>query len=83
VTEAEVAERIEGFVRTQFSISPTDPGFGRDVDLFEGAYVDSVGLAEMLAFIEEELGVTVPDEELLSDDFATVDGIARAVCRLR
>ena len=82
MTEAEVAERLERFVREQFAIDAGDSRFGRSVDLFEGAYVDSVGLAEMLAFIEEEFGVTVPDEELLSEEFGTIDGMAAAVCRL-
>lgn len=82
MNQAEVAERIEGFVRTQFSISPSDPRFGRDADLFGGDYVDSVGLAELLAYVEEEFGVSVPDDDLLSDEFATIDGMARTVCRL-
>ena len=82
MTEAEVAETIEAFVRKQFSIAASDPRFGRDVDLFENSYVDSVGLAELLGFIEDEFQITVPDDDLLSDDFASIDGIARTVCRL-
>lgn len=82
MTEAEVAEKIERFVRDQFSIDSTDPRFGRGVDLFENSYVDSVGLAELLGFIEDEFAVTVPDDDLLSEDFASIDGIARTVCRL-
>jgi acyl carrier protein len=82
VTEAEVGDRLERFVREQFAIDPSDARFGRSVDLFEGAYVDSVGLAETLAFIEDEFGVTVPDEELLAEEFGTIDGMAAAVCRL-
>jgi acyl carrier protein len=82
VTEAEVAEKIERFVRQQFSIDSTDSRFGRDVDLFENSYVDSVGLAELLGFIEDEFAVTVPDDDLLSEDFASIDGMARTVSRL-
>jgi acyl carrier protein len=82
VNQPEVVESIEQFVRAQFSISPSDPRFGRDVDLFEGGYVDSVGLAELLAFIEAEFGVSVPDDDLLSEEFATIDGMARTVGRL-
>jgi acyl carrier protein len=82
VNEHEVAARLEAFLRESFGVSPTDPHFGRDVDLFEGGYVDSVGLAETLGFVEEEFGVQVPDEELLSDDFATIDGMARVVARV-
>jgi acyl carrier protein len=82
LNEHDVADRIERFAREQFAISPTDPRFGRDVDLFEGGYVDSVGLAELLAFLEEEFSVAIPDEVLVSDEFATIQGIARIVCRL-
>jgi acyl carrier protein len=80
--EREVADRLEDFLRNHFSISPSDPRFGRDVDLFDGGYVDSVGLAETLGFIEGEFGVEVPDGDLLSDEFTTIDGVARVVRRL-
>lgn len=83
MTHADVADQLEAFVREQFGIPANDPKFGREVRLFERGYVDSIGVAEMLAFIEETFGVTVPDDDLLSDDFTTVDGIARIVRRLR
>lgn len=73
--------RIEKFVRAQFGISPTDPNFGRKSDLFEGGYVDSVGVAELMEFFYEEFGFEIPDDDLLSDDFSTVAGIARIVSR--
>ena len=79
---AAAAERIEGFVRETFEVSATDPRFGRDVDLFEGGYVDSVGLTELLAFIEAEFAVSVPDEDLASDEFMTIGGMATIVGRL-
>jgi acyl carrier protein len=82
MNEAEVAQGIEAFVRKTFAVSGSDPNFGTQTDLFEGGYVDSVGLAEMLGFIEERFGVTVPDEELLGEEFASIDGIARTVSRL-
>jgi acyl carrier protein len=82
VEERDVADQLEDFLRNHFSISPSDPRFGRDVDLFDSGYVDSVGLAEMLAFVEDEFGVEVPDDDLVSDEFTTIDGIARVVGRL-
>jgi hypothetical protein len=39
--------RIEEFIRTQFSVSPTDPRFDRGVDLFEAGYIDSMGIVEL------------------------------------
>jgi acyl carrier protein len=82
MTAAEIESRIEAFIRTAFAVSPGDPGFGRSADLFEGGYVDSVGVVELLAFMEAEFGVEVPEDDLLSDDFSRIDGIARIVERL-
>ena len=76
-----VEDRIEMFVRTQFSVSPNDPWFDRGVNLFEHGYVDSVGAVELLGFLQEEFNVEVPDDDLLADDFSTVAGIARIVLR--
>jgi D-alanine--poly(phosphoribitol) ligase subunit 2 len=77
-----IADRIEAFVRSQFEVDPNDDGFDRTVDLFELGYVDSVGFAELLAFLDEEFGVEVPEEDLLSDEFPQIDGMAMIVSRL-
>jgi acyl carrier protein len=82
IAQSSVANRIEEFVRTQFEVDPEDDGFDRKVDLFELGYVDSVGFAELLAFFAEEFGVEVPEEDLLSEDFLSIDGMAGIVSPL-
>ena len=77
-----IADRIEAYVRSQFEVDPSDDGFDRTVDLFELGYVDSVGFAELLAFLSEEFGVEVPEDDLLSDEFLRIDGMAMIVSRL-
>lgn len=77
-----VAERLEAFVRAQFAVSPDDPGFGRAVDLFEHGYMDSLGFAELIAFLGQEFGVDVPEDDLLSDEFSSIEGMAGIVSRL-
>lgn len=82
MNEVEITTRIESFVRDAFDVAPSDPNFGLQVDLFEHGYVDSVGLTELLAFLGDEFGVDVPDEYLLSDEFATISGMARVLIHL-
>ena len=74
--------QIEDFLHRDFKISLSDPGFSRQVDLFGGGYVDSVGFAELLAFLAERFGVEVPESDLLSDEFSSIEGIAAVVRRL-
>jgi D-alanine--poly(phosphoribitol) ligase subunit 2 len=77
-----IADRIETFVRKQFEVDPQDDGFDRTVDLYDRGYIDSVGFVELLAFIADEFGVEIPEEDLLTDDFLMIDGIAIIVGRL-
>jgi acyl carrier protein len=81
MTQGEIAERIEHYVRQQFRVAPTDPRFSRATPLFEAGYVDSVGVVELLAFLGEEFAVTLPDDVLMSDEFSTIDGIAEVISR--
>lgn len=83
MTHEETAARIEASLRTQLEVAADDPGFGRATSLFTGGYVDSLGVAELIAFIDEAFGVSIPDDDLLSDEFDTIDGIARIVVTLR
>ncbi len=79
--QAEVANRIEGYVRKQFRVAPGDTRFSRSLPLFEAGYVDSVGVVELLVFLAEEFSVDLPDDVLMSDEFSTIDGIAASICR--
>jgi acyl carrier protein len=83
MTERDVAVAVEEFVRHEFSISAADQTFGHSVDLFEDGYVDSVGVIELLAFLESTFGVEIPEEDLFSPEFSTIEGIADIVTRHR
>jgi acyl carrier protein len=78
---AQIADRVEQYVRTQFRVAPGDTRFSRSLPLFEAGYVDSVGVVELLAFLTEEFAVELPDDALMSDEFSTIDGIAAIVAR--
>jgi len=79
MTTDDVADRLEAFVRTAFGVNPEDPRFDRATDLFDAGYVDSVGLAELLEFIRAEFGVEVPEDDLLSEEFCAINGIAKII----
>jgi acyl carrier protein len=83
VTEHDVAAAVEEFARREFSIKPSDRRFDRTVDLFEDGYVDSVGVIELIEFLERTFVIEIPEEDLFSPEFSTIDGIARIVTRNR
>lgn len=77
-----VAVSVEHFIREQFQVTADDAHFSRRVHLWDAGYVDSIGIAEVIAFLEETFNVSVPEEALFSPDFVHIDGIARIICDL-
>lgn len=73
-------ERLLAFVSQTFpheqgkAITPADA-------LLDEGLIDSVGIFELVAFIERDFGVSVLDEEIVPEHFETVGHIARFIER--
>lgn len=48
-----------------------------DTPLFEKGIIDSTGVLELVAFIEDNFNVTVSDEELVQDNFSSLNAIEK------
>jgi acyl carrier protein len=72
----DIAVTLETFIRGHFHVINDDPHFSRDAHLFEGGYVDSAGIVELLMFVEDRFATKLHDEEIFSDQFTTINGIA-------
>jgi acyl carrier protein len=81
VNADEIECHIDGFVRSSFDVPPDDPVFGRHADLLDG-YLDSVAVVELVEHLEQHFGIRIADDDLLSDDFSTVAGLAKIVGHL-
>ncbi|MGB7686429.1 MAG: phosphopantetheine-binding protein [Solirubrobacterales bacterium] len=73
------AAAIEQFIVT--NITGDGESLSRDQDLLAAELIDSLGITELVGFIEAELGVEVDDEDLTPENFRTVNGIAAFVSR--
>jgi acyl carrier protein len=60
----------------QESIDENDP-------LIDRGIVDSMGLLQIMTFIEERTGVRIPDDDVLPENFQTVATIEQLVERLK
>jgi acyl carrier protein len=79
ITEEVLAADLEAFIRERFQVTPDDPLFNRDTNVWEEGYVDSAGVVEVFAFLESKVGERLPEELLFNPDFVTVRGMARLV----
>lgn len=75
-----IAAAVRGFVVETFLLGQDD-GFADDESLFDAGIVDSTGVMEVVAFLEESFGISVAEVELLADNFDSVDRVAAFVHR--
>jgi acyl carrier protein len=68
-------QRIRNYVYTQFplarqrSIVDAHP-------LLEGGIVDSLGILDLVGFLENEFGIAISDDDLLPENFRSITTIA-------
>ena len=54
-----------------------NPGLDDEDDIFEVGGASSLFAAELVVFVEETLGVALDDDDLVRENFATIDAVAR------
>jgi len=75
----EIEAQIRKYVAQNLLFS--DNGFEYDDDdsFLQEGIVDSVGVLELVLFVEETFGVTVDDQEITPDNFDSVNKLARYI----
>jgi acyl carrier protein len=71
----EHANALTEFVRNELlhgrKVTLTD-----DADLLSAGIVDSLGILRLVAFMEQRFGVKVPDEDVVFENFQSIDAMA-------
>ena len=57
------------------------PGLSDDEDIFEVGGASSLFAAELVVFVEDQLGVELDDDDLVRENFATIGAVTRLVER--
>jgi acyl carrier protein len=73
----EIARQIQDFIVAELGDSATKLTT-RD-DLLESGFLDSAGLAQLVSYIEEQFDVEIEDEELVHENFRTIDAIVELI----
>lgn len=68
---------IHDYIVTNFLFDTTD--VADDASLIAEGVLDSTGVLEMVLFVEEQLGVPVSDEEVLPENFDSINALVQFV----
>ena len=67
-------QRVKQFIVDNFYVA--DPtALGDDVSLIEGGYIDSTGMLELIAFLENSFGVRIAENETVPENLETIGRI--------
>jgi len=69
-------ELLRDFIVDNFLFGNRDK-LGIDTPLFDKGIIDSTGVLELVAFIEENFKVSINDEELVQDNFSSLTAIEK------
>lgn len=67
---------LRAFISAEFVLSP-DQQFDGQTNLVEAGIIDSFGLIQLIAFTEKRTGVKFSDDDLVSPELTSIDGIIR------
>jgi acyl carrier protein len=75
----EIEPQIRDYVARNLLFSDNGFGYGDDASFLQEGIVDSVGVLELVLFVEETFGVEVNDQEIIPDNFDSVDKLANYI----
>ena len=70
------AKRIRTFLEGQF---PQAKKVDDKTSLLESGVLDSLGILEVVSFLEQEFGLQIQDDELLPENFQSVESLSSFV----
>ena len=76
------AEQIRSFVLAKFPLAKKR-GLANNDNLLDSGIVDSMGILDLVSFVEQEFQVIVADDELIPENFQSLDSITAFVEKKR
>ncbi len=71
LTEKEIQDKLVAFICESFMVEPDE--FNLEESLVDQGVIDSIGLVEISAFIEEAFGIKVAETDMTRQNFGSVN----------
>ena len=74
-----ILTELRTFVRENFLYMRSDLAFGDEDSLLARGIIDSLGVMELVGFVEERFGLAVSPDDITAEHFGTLGSVARYV----
>jgi len=79
MTESQAREKVWTFLADSFLYMRPDFRVDPDESLLRAGVIDSLGVMEVIAFVEDMSGIQVAEDEITEANFGTLNAIARYI----
>ncbi len=79
LNHADVEDHVRRFIADNFVVEGDADHLPGATSLTQAGVLDSMGVLEMVMFIEERFGVGVPDDDTVPENLDSVDRIVRYI----
>jgi len=76
-----VRPEVRQFVVSNFLFGERPASFSDDDSFLDTGIIDSTGVMELVAFLEEQFAIKISDQDLLPENLDSVSLVAQFVCR--
>jgi len=77
---AAIANTLRRFIKENYLLS-RDFSFTDDDSFLEQSIIDSIGILQLVTFLQDTYGITVRDDELLPENLDSVNAVTAYLCR--
>lgn len=74
-----IAAEVEQFIVGEITAGRGVGSVAHDDDLLADGIIDSLGITELITFLERRYGITVEDDDVEAENFRSVDSIVAFV----
>ncbi|MBU1699696.1 MAG: acyl carrier protein [Candidatus Eisenbacteria bacterium] len=76
----DIKEKVRNFITESFYVVD-EMKLNDDSSLLEKGVVDSTGILEVIAFLEEKFSLQVEENEMVADNFDSISSITHFICK--
>ena len=77
--ESQIADRTRTYVRQTFLYMRPDWPLGDEAPLLGSGVIDSIGVIELVEFLQQEFGCDIREDEITEGNLGTLGAIARFI----
>ncbi len=78
MTQTEIQAVLQDFIVQQFPVAAAKQ-VNRQTSLIQNGIVDSLGVLEIVTFVEQRFGVAMSDDEMVADHFESINALSQLI----